>query len=147
MRLLATACLFAVLTLVLLPRCSAQDVYNEINVGTPPNGLFHGGEIDTVQENNGNLHIEIPLWTVTGRGPLAAGAIFVLDTKEWTAKYTTNKQTGEVTVLIRPELNGTLGGVVRDRNYLRQSQTIHAGTTICWPSTGYMSNHCCPVKD
>jgi len=38
MRLLVTAFLFVVLALLLIPGCGAQDVYNEINVGTPPNG-------------------------------------------------------------------------------------------------------------
>jgi len=136
MRLL-TACLVLLLACLFVPICSAQDVYNEINVGTPPNGLFHGGEVDSVQLGNGNLHIEIPLWTVAGRGPLAPGAIFVLDTKEWTAKFTTNKQTGDVTVLIQPELNGTFKGVVRGLHYTRQSSTFHAQVPSC---PAYSSN-------
>src|SRR5712692_11619343 len=102
-----------ILAAILAPLSRAQSVYNEINVGTPPNGLFHGGEADTVQTNNGNLHIEVPLWSVPGRGPLSPGTIFVLDTKEWTAKFTTDKDTGQVHAQIFPEVNGTLGGVTR----------------------------------
>jgi RHS repeat-associated protein len=115
-----------VLACFLGPICSAQDVYNEINVGTPPNGLFHGGEIDTVQLNNGNLHIEIPLWSVKGRGPLAPGAIFVLDSKEWTSKITIDKTTGDPIAHIQTEVAGTFGGVWRGLNYVHFSQTYHA---------------------
>src|SRR5262245_30227581 len=41
-----------VLALLLAPTSSAQDVYNEINVGTPQNGIFHGGDIDTDASRN-----------------------------------------------------------------------------------------------
>jgi RHS repeat-associated protein len=136
MRLLA-ACL-VVLSCLLAPICWAQDVYDQINVGTPPNGLFHGGEIDTVQLNNGNLHIEIPLWTVRGRGPVPVGAIFVLDTMEWSYKVSTNRQTGDTTAIIRTELNGTFGGLVRSLAYSRTSATAHAQTVSCPP---YSSNY------
>src|SRR6266705_4135819 len=136
MRLLAAslvlfACVFA-------PACLAQDVYNEINVGTPPNGLFHGGEIDTVQLNNGNLHIEIPLWTVQGRGPLAPGAIFALDTKQWAAKITYNKNTNTTTATIRTELNGTFGGITSGITALSLSSTGHVAVPGC---TAYTSNY------
>ena len=131
---------FLVLTCVLTPACAAQDVYNEINVGTPPNGLLHGGEVDTVQINNGNLHIEIPLWSLKGRGSVPSGAIFALNTKEWTAKFTTNRQTGEISATIRPESNGTMSGVVRDIHYFRESFTLHTGTSLCFPTNGYQSN-------
>ena len=38
----------------------AQDA-NKFNVGLPANGVFDGSDFDTVQINNSNLHIEIPL--------------------------------------------------------------------------------------
>ncbi len=38
------------------------------NVGLPANGVFHGGSIDTVQLNNGNVHIDIPLLHLPGIG-------------------------------------------------------------------------------
>jgi hypothetical protein len=45
----------------------AQDT-NSSNIGLPPNGVFSGSGIDSVQVNNGNLHIEIPLYSLHGRG-------------------------------------------------------------------------------
>jgi RHS repeat-associated protein len=127
---LPTACLF-ILACLLTPICSAQDVYNQINVGTPPNGLFHGGEVDTVQTNNGNLHIEIPIWTVPGRGPIAPGDIFALDTKEWTNKITTDRQTGDTTAHIQPERYGTLGGSFGGLHSLTLTSQYHASTPTC----------------
>jgi hypothetical protein len=43
--------------------CLGQSAYTPdvCNVGLPSNSTFHGGSIDTVQLNNGNLHIDIPL--------------------------------------------------------------------------------------
>jgi RHS repeat-associated protein len=139
MRLL-TACLFA--AVCLLPTiCSAQSVYNEINVGTPPNGLFHGGEVDTVQTNNGNLHIDIPLWSVPGRGPIAPGASFVLDAKGWYQWVTTDKSTGDTHGHVSTENGATVGGIIAFQNYFSATQTFHAGTTACWSGVGYYSNY------
>jgi RHS repeat-associated protein len=49
----------------------AQDpaqMTNPLNIGLPENGAFDGSDFDQVQTNNGNLHIEIPLWRSPGRG-------------------------------------------------------------------------------
>src|SRR5215469_2480350 len=45
-----------------------QDIVNQLNIGLPPNGVFSGSDFDSVQINNGNLHIELPLWSMKGRG-------------------------------------------------------------------------------
>jgi RHS repeat-associated protein len=60
----------------------AQDVTNEGGIGFPVHGVFSGSDFDSVQLNNGNLHIEIPLWKVNGRGiPVAMKMIY--DNKTW----------------------------------------------------------------
>lgn len=38
------------------------------NIGLPANGVFSGGSIDSVQVNNGNLHVDIPLLHLPGIG-------------------------------------------------------------------------------
>jgi hypothetical protein len=56
------------MTLSLLSVAVAQDVRNTVNIGFPPNGIFEGSNFDSVQMNNGNLHIQIPFLFVPGRG-------------------------------------------------------------------------------
>ena|SRR5438876_5229030 len=63
----------------------AQDAINVANhnsIGFPQNGVFNGSDFDTVQLNNGNLHLEIPLWSLPGRGP-GASLKMVYDSKSW----------------------------------------------------------------
>ena len=67
--------------------CNAQGVNNANNTGLPSNGLFNGTDVEIVEINNGNLHIDIPIWSEKGRG-LDTYAHFVYDNKGWT--YTTN---------------------------------------------------------
>jgi RHS repeat-associated protein len=62
----------------------AQDT-NSSNIGLPPNGVFSGSDVETVQVNNGNLHIEIPLYSVPGRG-LNTSVKYVYDSRGWIAK-------------------------------------------------------------
>lgn len=60
----------------------AQSVTNELNIGLPPNGVFSGSAFDNIQLNNGNLHIEIPLVVLKGRG-LSKEYKYVYDNKGW----------------------------------------------------------------
>jgi RHS repeat-associated protein len=46
----------------------AQSVPNELNTGYPENSIFHGTEIENVQVENRNLHVNIPIWSAKGRG-------------------------------------------------------------------------------
>jgi len=71
-------CLFVLITAF---TALAQDTGNQA-VGLPANGTFQGSDIDVVQLNNGNLHIEIPLYTLSGRG-LAVPVKYVYDSKGW----------------------------------------------------------------
>lgn len=57
-------------------------------IGLPAHGSFGGSSIDQVQFNNGNLHVEIPLYTIPGRG-LSVPVSLVYDSKGW-YEYTTN---------------------------------------------------------
>src|SRR5438552_7140480 len=77
----------------------AQDAINVANhnsIGFPQNGVFNGSDFDTVQLNNGNLHIEIPLWSLPGRG-LGAYLKLIYDSKSWYLKESchTSRITGE----------------------------------------------------
>jgi len=78
---------------VLAGSALAQDVTNEGAVGFPVHGVFSGSEFESVQMNNGNLHIEIPLWTVRGRG-LPVEMKMIYDNKGWTLLVNCNKNTG-----------------------------------------------------
>src|SRR5215831_18410445 len=98
-----------VITPILASSSYAQNVDNRTNSGTPQNGLFHGGEVDRVDFSNGNLHIEIPLYTVAGRG-LPLRSFFVLDTKQWYEKRVVDRSTGDSHYNITPEVNGTFPG-------------------------------------
>ncbi|MGH9531091.1 MAG: hypothetical protein ACRD2Q_01780, partial [Terriglobales bacterium] len=57
-----------------------QAITNGNNIGLPPNGVFSGSAFDNVQLNNGNLHIEIPLVVLPGRG-LSTAYKYVYDNK------------------------------------------------------------------
>jgi hypothetical protein len=80
-RRIATLCALATCLLVVCIRMSAQ-VANNSNVGLPPNGTFEGTGIENVQVNNGNLHIEIPLFSLPGRG-MSVSVSYVYDSKGW----------------------------------------------------------------
>jgi len=70
---------------------AAQDVTNALNIGLPPNGVFTGSDFDSVQVNNGNLHLEIPLWSTPGRG-FGVGYSYVYDSKGWSFRRSTDGQ-------------------------------------------------------
>jgi len=55
---------------------------NSQNVGFPTNATLDGTGIESVQTNNPNLHIEIPLFALPGRG-LSVPVSLVYDSKGW----------------------------------------------------------------
>src|SRR5262249_45493481 len=73
------------LVMALSSTLAAQQGNSEI-IGLPPHGVFSGGTFDSVQTNNGNLHIEIPLWSAKGRG-LGTMYKLVYDNKGWTTEW------------------------------------------------------------
>jgi len=60
----------AFLSFSLVASTHAQTAYtpNVNNVGLPATGVFSGGSIDSVQLQNGNLHVDIPLLHLPGIG-------------------------------------------------------------------------------
>lgn len=76
------ASLLTFLWLVIAPNLRAQDVTNATNTGYPENAIIHGTEIESVQVTNGDLHVQIPIWSAKGRGLDTAGML-VYDNKEW----------------------------------------------------------------
>jgi RHS repeat-associated protein len=82
---------FLVLIFVLLcgPALSrGQDTRNGTAIGLPENGAFSGSNFDNVQITNGNLHIEIPLWSLPQRGAVPVSQKLVYDNKGWYRKET-----------------------------------------------------------
>jgi hypothetical protein len=59
LRLLFATCLLPAIT----STCSGQSTGNPVNTGVPENGVFHGSDVESVQVNNGNLHVDIPIWS------------------------------------------------------------------------------------
>src|SRR5229473_5960784 len=123
--LAAALCLLCLLVFA----AHAQDVTNGRNVGFPPNGVFDGSDFENVQLNNGNLHIEIPLWSTAGRG-LPAGYKYVYDSLGWHFTTVCSKKTGYCTDIVRPSGQMTLrlvgpeaGGV----GYAQKAVTCNSG--------------------
>lgn len=86
--------LFVGMGLAFSGNLQAQEVENNANVGLPENGTFSGSAIDNVQLNNGNLHIDIPLISIPGRG-IPISAKYVYDNKDWSTSERCNRTTGE----------------------------------------------------
>ena len=83
----SAACLIAFLWIVVGVSFAQGDTASQA-IGLPPHGAFDGSDFDTVQLNNGNLHIEIPLYSIGGRG-LSVPVSLVYDSKGF-CEYTTN---------------------------------------------------------
>jgi hypothetical protein len=112
----------------------AQDVNNSVNVGFPTNGVFTGSNFDSVQINNGNLHVTLPMWSVKGRG-LDVGYNMIYDSKGWTYDQWCSDQYGICEVMIRPEHGHAMNMPVRGPfdYYLtrkRESTQCTEGTTV-----------------
>ncbi len=71
------------LVFVLARPLAAQKAGDDDTVGLPVDGVFAGSSFDSVQIQNGNLHIEIPLWSIGGRNGLSVGLKMVYDSKGW----------------------------------------------------------------
>src|SRR5712671_1094796 len=92
--LLKTPCYVILLVVSILSEHAVgqtQDVTDPLNIGMPPNGVFSGSDFDSVQLNNGGLHIEIPLWSIGGRG-LSVGYKYIYDNRGWYFRTTCSRQ-------------------------------------------------------
>lgn len=58
--------------------------------GLPANSVFHGGDIDLVNLQNGNLHISIPILSAKQRGGTTLDWALVYDTLGYTADWKDN---------------------------------------------------------
>src|SRR5919201_1225288 len=93
----------------------AQGTDNNFNVGFPPNGIFSGSNFDSVQVTNGNLHIEIPVWSTDGRG-LDIGTKFVYNSKGWKEHVHCVRLSGTCHADIQPD-HGIGMGLVNPFSY------------------------------
>jgi RHS repeat-associated protein len=60
-----------------------SQVSNQLNTGYPENGVFRGTDIETVQMNNGGLHVDIPIFSAKARGFNVSSKV-VYNSKSWT---------------------------------------------------------------
>ena len=84
----------------------AQDQSNGTAVGFPPGSSFSGSSVESVQSSNGNLHIQIPLWTLPGRG-VSTTEFFIYDSKGWYVSETCPGQ-GECSYQVLPETGNSM---------------------------------------
>src|SRR5262245_49938052 len=70
------------LAVLLCAHYAAAQASNQLNTGYPENAIFHGSDMDNVQVNNGNLHVQIPISGVKGRG-LSTSSKVVYNSKSW----------------------------------------------------------------
>ena len=61
----------------------AQRVHDGNQTGLPPFGSFHGSNFDLVSLVNGNLHVEIPIVSLSQRGGRVIRTRFVYDIPTW----------------------------------------------------------------
>ena len=94
----------------------AQGAPNDYQIGVPLHGDFSGTDFENVQLNNGNLHIEIPLWSTAGRGP-SVELKYVYDSLGWGFHETCNRFTGACTDTVTP--NPGLPGLVTNNLKLK----------------------------
>ena len=110
----------------------AQEQSNGTSVGFPPGASFAGSSIESVQANNGNLHIQIPLWTLPGRG-FSTSEFFVYDSKGWYVSETCNGvQTCSYQVL--PETGNTMQMAIGQYKTTVGSTAVHQ---LCGLSSTY----------
>lgn len=110
-----------------------QDPHNL--TGFPLSGVFQGSEIDTVQLNNGNLHIEIPIWSTKGRG-LDVGYKFIYDSKSWYYSLACDDY-GNCVSFVMPDSNAIMR-LVGPFSYSLEFQTQNGS---CLIGTYYVYNY------
>src|ERR1700675_193507 len=99
--------LWVILALVSLTGISfAQGgVPGSYQIGFPEHGEFSGSDFESVQMNNNNLHIEVPLWELPGRG-LPIGYKYVYDSKGWGFNEACSKHYGDCADSVSPQPRG-----------------------------------------
>lgn len=102
----------------------AQGTPNDLQIGTPPHGDFSGSDFEHVQMNNNNLHIDLPLWSTSGRGP-SVGVKYVYDSKGWGFNETCSHM-GTCTDRVTPSPQGAIAGHLKLARVGPQNYTLLA---------------------
>jgi len=76
----------AIFVVMFAATASAQTITAD-EKGLPSNSAFSGGNVDTVNLQNGNLHISIPIATAAQRGGGTVQYSFVYDTQAWIKRW------------------------------------------------------------
>jgi hypothetical protein len=101
--------LLAILILSLIARTTVgQTVDNTVNVGLPAYASYSGSQFDSVQMNNGNLHIQIPLRSATGRGLSPQNFSLIYDNKGWQVTTSRIPPLGQTQTRVSPEVGNTM---------------------------------------
>jgi RHS repeat-associated protein len=112
--------------LVCINAATAQQNSGPTAVGFPEGGHFIGSEIESVQVNNGNLHVHLPLWSLPGRD-VTPTAAYVYDSKGWypsivcgvgTCSYSVAPETGNT---MQMSINASSATAVTTQLTLRQT--------------------------
>lgn len=82
-----TAVVVGLLSLVCAATSARAQLTTAEEKGFPPNSVFSGGDVDTVNLQNGNLHISIPIASSAQRGGTIFKWAFVYDTQAWIKQW------------------------------------------------------------
>ena len=94
--------------------------------GLPENGMFEGSAFDSVQMNNGNLHLHIPFTCVSERGHNQC-YLYSYDNRGWYFHGTTLKNGGTVVNPLPELFNSKQGGV--SGSGVSYVEAEHSGTS------------------
>src|SRR5216683_2175338 len=122
----------AVVMIVFCGCLRAQEQGNSTIIGFPEHGIFSGNAFDSVQTNNGNLHIEIPLQSAKGRH-LDSAFKLVYDNKGWTVDLVCESTFCQSFIVPSGNMQWNLAGV-----YYTLDVTPHV--FACGISSGSMEN-------
>src|ERR1700722_16208358 len=110
--------LWAVLALISLTSVVSGQIPNDYAIGFPPQADFSGSDFESVQINNNNLHIEIPIWSTAGRG-FPAGFKYGYDSKGWGFGEHCNRLSGTCTDWVTPNPRAHTAGICCSTNNLQ----------------------------
>jgi hypothetical protein len=68
----------------------AQYTDDSVLTGLPSAGSFHGGDLDSVLLQNGNLHVQIPILSLPMRNGKSFAWRYIYDTPTWQAEWFPN---------------------------------------------------------
>jgi RHS repeat-associated protein len=82
--------ILAAYLVLLLPSHLNGQLTSAEEKGLPNESVFSGGQVDSVDLENGNLHISIPIASVAQRGGTVLKWEYVYDTQAWLAQWVPN---------------------------------------------------------